>query len=98
MCEKLHSYTSGRSGYYKLIIIMVLGSNPTERVTKLLNDIFGIFNSSRAATAVPKTNWDARKKKLETLFFLLNKTEKIYEEKSFKSPSLMFMSDTTMQG
>ena len=45
---------------------MVLGSNPTERVTKLLNDIFGIFNSSRAATAVPKTNWAARKKKLET--------------------------------
>lgn len=49
---------------------MVLGSNPTKSpVTTLLNYIFGIFNSSRAATAVPKTNWAARKKKLETLFF-----------------------------
>lgn len=64
----------------------------------MLNDIFDIFNSRRVASAIFSSNWAGRKKKLEMFLFILDETEKMHEENDSVLPSVMFMSETTIQG
>ncbi len=72
---------------YLCTIFTFKGSEATEKVTKLLNDVFDIFNSRRAATSITKSNW-----------VILDETERINDGNDGNVPPTTFMSDTTIQG
>lgn len=72
---------------------------PTEKMTKLINDVFDVMNSRRCAQAINLRNWHEKNKLLKRFLFILKETERIDREGYQQdTPKAMFMSKTTLKG
>ncbi|KZR96623.1 Uncharacterized protein APZ42_008941, partial [Daphnia magna] len=67
------------------------GSEHTEYLTNLLNDVFDIMNAKFCKEGITVLNWLPKKKKLEEMLVVLKRTEMIY----FQSDIREKMSSTT---
>jgi hypothetical protein len=74
-----------------------LGSETTEKMTLLMNDVFDIMNGRFIAAGINRKNWEKKKKVLDVFLKVLEDTEAIYEEENKGSRMNMFMSTTTLR-
>ncbi|KZS03289.1 Uncharacterized protein APZ42_034026 [Daphnia magna] len=70
-------------------------SEGTERLTKLMNDVFDVLNGRCSSQGITKDNWEAKKKVLNAMLTVLNRTEDVHMRHDPDLPAQMFCSETT---
>lgn len=74
-----------------------LGSEPTEKLIKLLNGTFDVMNTRHAKEAINVANWHEKSKILESMLKLIDLTEATYSSAG-KGAMKMFSSVKTLHG
>ena len=75
-------------------------SETTERLTKLMNDVFDAMNGRFVAGGINIRNWYKKKEKLDVFLKILDVTEEYHRTRKQNDPDIpvkMFLSETTLQ-
>lgn len=76
------------------------GSETTEKLTKLINDVFDVLNGRFVAQGINISNWCKKKNVLETFLKILDVTEECNRSRKQHDANIplnMFVSETTLQ-
>lgn len=80
--------------------LYITGSESTQRMTKLMNDVFDVLNGRTFVKGINEANKKKKLALLEKMNTILNITEEIYASRKKHSdgvPPVMFMSTTTLR-